>query len=82
MWFDMRAFWLYSFAMLIWCFSRVMARIAVNHLEIRIHLESVQNRVRVVPGVDANTLLEQMRESLAEGEWKQLSDTINFARRG
>lgn len=79
-WFDMRVFWLYFFAVVLWNFLRVHSGIAVNHLELRIHLETIQNRVGVVPGMDADALIQQMRESMSEGEWKQLCETFKLAR--
>jgi len=81
MWFDMRVFWLYFFAISLWNGSRVMAAIAANHFEIRVHLETIQNKVGVVPAVDANQLIEQMRDNLPEHEWKKICETFNFARR-
>jgi hypothetical protein len=79
-WFDMRVFWLYFFAVALWSLSRVLSAIAVNHLEVRIHLETIQNRVGVVPGVDADALVQQMRENMSEKDWKQLCETFKFAR--
>jgi len=81
MWWDIRAFWLYLFAVLLLNVLQVLAAIAVNHLEIRNHMETIQNRVGVVPGVDADSLLQQMRENMSEREWKQLCETYNFVPR-
>lgn len=79
-WFDSRVFWLYFFAVVLWNFGRILAAIGANHLELRVHLETVQNRVGVVPGVDADALIQKMRENLSEEEWKQLCETFKFAR--
>jgi hypothetical protein len=82
MWFDMRVFWLYFFAVVLWSFSRVLVAITANHLELRIHLETIQNRVGVVPGVDADALVQQMRGNMSEEEWRRLSEMFKFARPG
>jgi hypothetical protein len=79
-WFDMRIFWLYFFAVALWTTSRALAAIAANHFEQRIILETIQNRVGVVPRTDAAALIQQIRDNSSEEEWRQICDTFKFAR--
>lgn len=79
MWFDVRVFWLYFSAILLWNFSRILAALAVNHTELRVHLETIQNRVGVAPG-EADALVQQVRENMSEQGWKLLAETFKNAR--
>jgi hypothetical protein len=80
MWFDMRVSWLYFFAVVLWSFSHVLAAITANNIELRVLLETIQNRVGAVPGVDAAVLVQKMRDNTSEKDWKQFCEMFNFAR--
>jgi hypothetical protein len=78
--FDMRVFWLYFFAVVLWSFSHVLAAITANHIELRVLVETIQNRVGAVPGVDAAALVQKMRDNTSEKDWEQFCEMFNFAR--
>lgn len=80
MWLDMRAFWLYFFAIALWNASRLFAVLAANKLELRIHLETIQNRVGVLP-TDATVIVQNMKENMSQEEWENLSEVFDFAKR-
>ena len=80
MWFDSRIFWLYFFAACAAELFTIGAAIAANHLELAIHLETIQNRVGVVSGVDAAAVVQNLRENMSEKEWEQICETFKFAR--
>jgi hypothetical protein len=71
MWIDVRLFYLYLFGVLIWVSTGIRAALAANQFELRVHLETIQNRVGVLP-TDATVIIERTRENMAEDEWKAL----------
>ncbi|MFI5111420.1 MAG: hypothetical protein ACHP9S_01235 [Terriglobales bacterium] len=81
LWADTRLFWLYLFAVLLWNVMRLEAKIAAYYLELRLHVETIQNKLAIEIPAATSKILEQMKENSTAEEWKRLEEMYDFARR-